>query len=366
MATSPATLQEALKHIAIMDAAGASLQQELAAAKQQLAAAASAASAAPASAAVAAAPAPVRHFGKIPLPSKFAGKTGQLIVEFIGEVENNIQWGSITGDATQIQYAMAWVTPEVRTWYNMYTTSTAINTWDEFKKAMILRYRPVSGAQQARTRLDMAKQTGSVQQYTEYVQRNVALLESTMSDEDQVYRYITGLKDTIAFEVNKVDPKTLIECIAIANRTEAISMRRPNSSQQSSSSSNGYRSQPPHRTSAPMDINNVNNDFDEYAETQSSPTPSASESRLLAVIARQQAQQLSMQQQLNALFTKSQDHRSTSSTSSTAPSRSGVNKQRIEVPHDVYQKCFAEGRCLKCKETGHIAAQCTKPLRLNF
>jgi hypothetical protein len=52
---------------------------------------------------------------------------------------------------------------------------------------MRLRWQPIASSQRARSNLDGAKQTGSVQQYSEFVQKNVSLIK-TMSDDDQVHQ----------------------------------------------------------------------------------------------------------------------------------------------------------------------------------
>lgn len=97
-----------------------------------------------------------------------------------------------------------------------------------------------------------------------------------------------------------------------------------------------------------MDVNNVEADSSAYLDA----SPSR-ESHLLAVIQQQHENQASMQQQLNALFKKNQDARSSQSSSSKVP----------DISRADYQRCRDEGRCLKCKEKGHNAAACTKAFK---
>jgi hypothetical protein len=245
------TLEEANEKIAIMQAAGVRLQNELAQAQHRIASGASSSAAAV-----------IVHRAKIPSPTQFSGKIGGAMVEFILQIENQFSYYAAEfpagNNVNMIQFALSWVSEEVRTWYRSYVASNnnAAMTWSEFKAAMLLRYQPIDSSHKARTNLDSAKQTGSVQVYTEYVQKQMALIKN-MSDDDQVHQYIRGLKENIQFEVAKEEPATLIECIAIAVRTEAYSTKSRHYPQQSSNSG-GYR--PHQQRGSPMDINNVNGD----------------------------------------------------------------------------------------------------------
>ena len=89
------------------------------------------------------------------------------------------------------------------------------------------------------------------------------------------------------------------------------------------------------------------------------------ESHLLAVIQQQQETQAQMQQQLNALFGKNRDPRQRGAPSSMPMSSSSSSKVPGITP-DVYRRCRDEGVCLRCKEKGHNASSCTKPVRLNW
>jgi len=355
----PANLQEALAQIQRMDAAGARIQNELAQAQQQIAAAAAAAAPAAPVAQV------ISHRAKIPSPTPFSGKIGTSIVDFLEQVENQFTYYAaefpINNPANMIQFALSWVSAEVLRWYRLLVASTPINSWAEFKAVMRLQYQPIDSSHKARVNLDSAKQGGGVQAYTEYVQKQMSFI-SNMSDEEQVHDYIRGLKENIALEVAKGDPKTLIECIAIAVRTEAYSVKSRYHAPQSSSGG-AYR--PQQQRGTPMDINNVNVN-DEFSDSMnSSPSARSSrESHLLAVIQQQQENQVHMQQQLNALFNKSQDQRSnnSSSSSTSAPASSKVPGLSLEM----FNKCREEDRCFKCKETGHIARGCSKPIRLKW
>lgn len=352
-----------------MQLAGSQIQSALATATQQIedlktaaAAAASSSSSSSSSAAPSSHVAPRR--ARIPPPTSFAGRVGTSIDDWLTQLETQHRYYSSEfpshDAAAKIEFALAWVAPEVLQWYTSLTASSAINTWDEFKDAMRLRYQPIASSHRARSNLDTAKQSGSVQQYSEYMQKNIALIP-TMSDDDQVHQYIRGLKPAIKLEVAKTNPKSLVACIEIAVRIEAYSAPSAFGAQQSASFGGSYRSQQ-QRTSMPMDVNNVELQQDDPSTPSSDASSSA---QLYAIIVQQQKQTEVMQTQLNALI-KSQDQRHSSSSSSSTPQSSSSSTGRTQVTHEAFERCMAENRCLKCKKTGHRALECKGEFRLNF
>ncbi len=155
----------------------------------------------------------------------------------------------------------------------------------------------------------------------------------------------------------KSKPKTLTEAIEKAVGIEAYSRGIVQPASSNSSSYRPYQQRSSYSASAPMDVNNV----ESRSESDYLDAAPSRESHLLAVI---QQQQTNFQQQLNALYKRRHDGRS-SSSSSASSSSTGTNKIP-GVTREVYQRCRDEGLCLKCKEKGHNASACTKPLRLNF
>jgi hypothetical protein len=359
--SSPATLQEALAQIQQMQQAGSNIQSALASATQTIADMKKAA------AVVASSPPPpplpshaASRRPRIPPPTSFAGKIGTSVDDWLTQLETQHRYYILDfpSDDVKLEHALAYVAPEVRSWYTSLIASIAITTWAEFTDAMRLRYQPIASSHRARSNLDAAKQGGSVQQYSEYVQKNIALVP-TMSDDDQVHQYIRGLKPAIRFEVAKANPKTLVACIEIAVRIEAYSAPSAFGAQQSTSfGGSSYRSQ--QRTSTPMDVNNIEQLPDDDSTAPSSDASSSAQ--LYAIIVQQQKQTEVMQTQLNALI-KSQDQRH---SSSSTPQSSSSSTGRTQVTADVFQRCMAENRCLKCKKAGHRAVECKGEFRLNF
>lgn len=307
---------------------------------------------------------------KIPTPRIFDGRIGVAVDTWIDDIEKQFPHFAdyFIDDAHKIDHALNYVNHDVGNWYKptavtASASGAAIDTWDKFVLTMRHRYQPIESSHSARSSLDKAVQSGTVQAYSTHVQSLMTYI-TDMSTADQIYQYCRGLKPVIHLEVMKAKPKSLAEAIEKAVGIEAYSRSIV---QSSSNGSAPYRSFPqrssyPTSSSAPMDVNNVELSCEYSTNFDSAPSQ---ESHLLAIIQQQQENQSRMQQQLNALFNKSQDRRPRnsplSSSSSSAPSSKVPG-----VTHEVYQKCRAEDRCFKCKEQGHIAKECSKPVRLNW
>jgi len=300
---------------------------------------------------------------KIPTPRIFDGKIGVAIDTWIEENEKQFLHfdGFFVDDEKKIEHALNFVNHEVGNWYRPAAETAEVNgasidTWDKFVAAMRHRYQPIESSHSARASLDSAVQTNSVQAYSTHIQSLMTYIKD-MSAADQVHVYCRGLKPAIRLEVMKAKPKTLTEAIEKAVGIEAYSRGIVQSSSNNSSSYRPYQQRSSYSasaSSAPMDVNNV----ESRSESDYLDAAPSRESHLLAVIQQQQA---NFQQQLNALYKKNHDGRSSSSSQSP----SSTNKIP-GVTREVYQRCRDEGLCLKCKEKGHNASACTKPLRLNF
>ena len=303
---------------------------------------------------------------KIPLPRIFDGKTGTGIVTWIDEIERQFPHFEeyFATDAIKITQALNFVIATVRTEFKQTATTAEeagapIDTWDKFVAVMTKRYQPVESAYTARSQLDTATQSGSAQAYVSHFLSLMTYIND-MSASDQVQQFCRGLKQAIRVEVMKTKPKTLTDTINSAVGFEVYTRQVGAPASSNSSSSSLYR---PHQqrssyhaaSSSAMDLNNVESQSEASPYLDVSPSR---ESHLLAVIQQQQENQAQMQQQLNALLTRGQDRRSNSSSSS--------GDKIPGITREVYQRCRAEGVCLKCKEKGHNASACTKPLRLNW
>lgn len=110
-------------------------------------------------------------------------------------------------------------------WRDMYKRSAGRPlSWETFTAELTAMFMPVNREQLARDRLASARQRDkdSVGQYTTYMRR-LYLSVSTLTEADQVHRYIFGLKKDVRKDVALANPKTFEEAAAVAARLEALS-----------------------------------------------------------------------------------------------------------------------------------------------
>jgi hypothetical protein len=299
---------------------------------------------------------------KIPLPSTFSGRTGAAVDEWLEEMEKQFSFypDYFATDAARIAHAIMYFAPMVTAWYRTASeeqrlAGTPIATWAAFVAILVERYQPVSASMTARANLDKITQTGGVAGYSQVFYNNMVYIKD-MSAADQVHQYTRGLKQAIKFEVVKQRAANLTDAVNIAITAEAL-MRTSSSS--SSSSEFTYR---PSRTghsgagaNAPMDVNRVGTD--EVEQPRHEPAPSQHEWVMQQV--RDLQAQVHSQQSLNAMF-GGQDRRAHGGSSG------GSGTKVPNISKEDYERCRREGVCIKCKEPGHIASKCSKPVRLNW
>lgn len=305
---------------------------------------------------------------KIPSPSVFSGRTGAAVDEWIEEMKKQFTFypDYFDGDEAKISHALMYVAPTVTAWYRTCSeehrvAGTPIVTWAGFVVVLLERYQPVSASMTARANLDRLTQTGNVAGYTSIFYSNMNYIKD-MGAADQVHQYTRGLKQALRFEVVKQKPRTLTEAANIAITAEAMITTSSNSS--SSSSNFTYR---PSRSgysgagagsAAPMDVNLLGQEpVDGTVHERTDPNADSSSREELLSMVRNLQTQMQSRQSLNAMF-GGQDHRARDGTSS-GTKVPGISKED-------YERCRRENVCLRCKEPGHIASKCSKPVRLNW
>ena len=304
---------------------------------------------------------------RIPDPSIFTGKTGAFVEEWLSQVQKQFDFHSeyFTTDAARIKYALSFVLSPVVAWYKSCESVEPIDTWAAFVAALLERYQPISASITARTNLDRLVQTGSVTGYSAMFQSNLNSIKD-MSSADQVHQFIRGLKQVLKFEVVKQHPTNIHDAINIAITAEAHIVPMSGNS-----ASSGFTHRPSRSgysgsggaSGAPMDLNVIGAEpnLEEHVPDrpqQSAGSPSTAE--LLSIV-RDLQSRVQSQHSLNAMF-GGQDrrrHGGSSASSSSGPKVPGISR-------DDYERCRREGVCIKCKQTGHIAANCVNPARLNW
>jgi hypothetical protein len=321
------------------------MQQQQQFAHMQQAAMAQAAAVA-AGAPAAAAP---RSLPKIAPVIKFKGTMGGAADTWNSAMVQQFVYYGITDEATKLRMAAGNLEGDALTWYNSIPHVSAPTTWNEFMEQLYRRFRPVAAvliARQSLAKLRMGP-GHSVSAYTHRFQTILTAIND-MSAADQVFQYTYGLTPALASHVWEKHPATLAEAIEVAaskEATQGLTAGRgagPSHFRSGAGASSG---------SVPMDINHIAHGGAEDEESEAAPRfheePSAArmESLLLAKFE-------AMEQRLAALSSK------------PAPSNSS-NKSGDRVPGlkpgDI-ERLMKEGRCFRCKQTGHRKADCHGPI----
>jgi hypothetical protein len=318
------------------------LQQQALHQQQQFVHMQQAAVAQAAAAAAGAQPAAPRQLPKIAPPPRFKGAMGGAADTWLSALEQQFTYYVIADDASKLRLGSCNLEGDALLWYNALQPKPS--TWDEFVELLRKRFRPVAAVLIARQRLAKHRQLPghSVTSYTHGFQ-TIATVISDMSPADQVFQYTNGLLPAIASRVWERQPATLAEAIQEAASREATlgfttrGGAGPSHFRPSASSSSG---------SVPMDINHVALDDAEVEENEAAPRfhedPSvANQSALLAKVE-------ALEHRLAALSFKA--------PSSTPSNKSGDRVKGLKSG-DI-ERLMKEGRCFRCKQTGHMKRDC--------
>ena len=301
------------------------------------------------------------------LAPKLTGQGTMPVEEWLDEVEKQQRFFHIA-EAEKVETAVMLLKGHAAHWWTTLCAKgedTAV--WAEFAIKLKDMFQPISSVDKARTALDNCVQgSRSVQVYTDHFQRWMAFLPRMEAD-DQKHRYTTNLHPTIQKEVLKAKAKNLQEAIHAAVSAEAYgNLAR--------TKVGGYYPAPRSyggssgAASAPMELSNLNQEEDlgapsEAAASGSVPLavganagPLDALQEMRALMEEMRAQQR-VQQSLHAMFNRGGG--GGGSKGSKANHVPGVSKAD-------YERCRREGLCLKCKQPGHVARECTKPVSLKW
>lgn len=176
-------------------------------------------------------------------------------------------------------------------------------TWDDFKSGLIATFKPVNASKIARDKLAVLKQDKSVSSYNSRFTELILEIED-IHESEKLDRYIRGLKRDVKMEVEKSEPNNLAQAMKIAQRYDSISYY----SRQLAYNPNDHQHNNS-RDHAPMDISAINHTRNNTTNNKKKPTS---------------PQQLSRQE---------------------------------------FAYCQRNKLCIRCKEPGHLARNCSKPVK---
>lgn len=343
---------------------------------------------------------------KIRQPVSFKGEMGYFVDDWISEMEQQFAYyqNRFPDDKSRIMFAVAYFTgPAIQWWNHEPNKNSLLNgTWLNFIACIRSRFRPVQPTHLARQRLDRLVQRNgsSVNQYANLFQSILNPI-TDMSDADQVHRFIKGLLPQLASKVFEKNPADLKAAINWAVHYEATGIYGKSVSVPTFGSRNNYNGSSSNSNSSSassdaMDINNVLVDDNEsesmmpqfheeieekYPTTNSNATNTNSGGNYSRIVhhGSNKLNNVNMNDPIKLLLNKLEAMENRIS----AISNNNNNKYNNNNSHNYNNgnrrsgnlvpglkagdiaRLRAEGRCFRCKQTGHMKNQCTNPARLN-
>jgi hypothetical protein len=261
---------------------------------------------------------------------------GAQVEDWMSEIEHQFDHygpGKFPEERVKISFAVSFLTGDALHWWNGSVDKGAVVSWVALKQLLVSRYRPVQAAQVARQRLQKLRMHAghNVNAYIHAFQ-NVTAPITDMSVTDQVFNFIRGLLPTIGQKVFERNPTTLQEAFHLAVSVEGLGNLLYVPHYHHAPASSGG--------SAPMDINSIES-FLQGDVSPVVPTPSID-----PMVAKVRELEL----QLNAL------------RSNSAPKPRKFEKIPGLTP-DAIKKLQSEGKCFKCKQSGHMKNECPNSLK---
>lgn len=213
-----------------------------------------------------------------------------------------------------------------------------MTSWTEFRSAFLFRFSPSDTSRIARLKLHTVEQRSSVADYNAAFFNQMELIHD-MSAADQVMQYILGLKQNIRNDVDRENPTTLTDAMHLAQRddTRMYNLNRyTHNHMKSRSGYGGGRSNNSYQQTSPMELGSMDSE-DTYGEEE-------------------QKYDVELDQ-LNAFMRRNGPSRPSNSRP-TPPSSSGAPLTKL-TPEE-REKCVREGRCFRCRQTGHQSRECPK------
>src|SRR6202049_498441 len=233
---------------------------------------------------------------------------------------------------TRAKLAATYLEGKAATWWRNLVMQTADHnadniTWEAFQNELINMFKPVNSKKIDRDKLAMLKQTNSVAKYNFHFTQ-LCLEINDISESEKLDKYVRGLKDRIRVEVELAEPTTLAQAMSKAQRIDNITY------QSRMGHNSGHAPGAFSRYSNAMELGVIDgNDSMQHDET------------------------------LNAIRNGSgYPNKAEFKNNSTQPkSRRFTPLQRLS--QEEFSYCQRNRLCLKCKEPGHTARYCNKPVK---
>lgn len=157
---------------------------------------------------------------RVPKPDTYDGKGN--IRSWVWTVEQYFAITNVYDDKHRTQYVVNLLRGNAATWMRSMVGNSNLPSWTELRDAMIETFAPISEVDVARDKLAQLTQKTSVPVYVKEFRRHLLLIPNLPEDE-QIDKFVRGLKLNIAREIRLRDPQTLKDAIIMAERYDSIS-----------------------------------------------------------------------------------------------------------------------------------------------
>lgn len=153
---------------------------------------------------------------KLPEPDTYQGDRSPGAVEsWIRTMERYLELSTLE-EHEWVPFAIMKLRDEAEEWWEQRSFhGSAVTEWADFRKHIIVEFRPLNATQQARGKLAVLHQTGTVTDYVAQF-RGVRIQIPSMTDEEALDRFTRGLQDDIRAHVVTRFPSTSEEAQRMA------------------------------------------------------------------------------------------------------------------------------------------------------
>ena len=262
---------------------------------------------------------------KPPKPSKFNGVERHYAAAWIDTMERYFTVCGTPDNAARIDLVTSYLEKEASIWWSSVIRSNKILTWAQFRKVFLLNYQPVDAQREAAQKIQRLTQRASVKAFVELYRREVMMLDTTKYPE-------AVLKDMF---VSKLQYETQAALLAadLTNMTLEAVMAKAQAidgalwSAKQNTRPSGDRK------------GGFNGKYNGGSGLGSSPNHPI---------------------ELGAVSAASESEGDLEVNAVGYGGASGSTKKLNKLTPEEREKCRREGRCFKCRQTGHMANTCTQ------
>jgi hypothetical protein len=296
---------------------------------------------------------------KPPKTAVFEGQMGFEVDTWLRSIKKQFEWygaAHFPNDAARIRYAALHFENSALDWWET-ADKASLTTWEEFVELLHDRYRPKLAAEVARQQMSRLKQKGTVTSLCNIFLRYAAQVP-TMHEDDKIFLFKQALDQAIAAKVAESKPVSLQEAMHTAVQMEIyVGKRQSNGAPLFQPYNRAAASHSSSTGSTAMDVNFVgksheSEDDSEIEEKYPSPHGADSSSDTMKLM---MAKLESMDARLNSMGPKP-----------SAKTKFGKATRVPGLKMEDISRLRSEGRCFRCKQTGHMKNECTNPPRLNW